>query len=459
MKKKGFFAAGLLVLGLIFAACGSTGGGVPQKDSAQEWAEQQAKAEAEKQAREEALRKAGEEWRAEQQANGEKWQAEQQAKEEAARKAAEREAALAAAANAKGVSAEDFEYDINLRGDGILLKKYKGNATIVNIPGVIEGFPVKEIADTCFSSSEIVSVTIPDTVTSDLDFTSCSNLTSVTLPKNYAKCPVLKGSKITAFDIPAGTKTISDFAFMDCRELQRLTIPASVTSIGDFAFQSSGLTSIDLPPALTRIGKCAFRFSKIENITIPDSVTVIGLAAFEESKNLISVTLPRNLQNLGGLWREGPTFDGQWGHHFESDRLTGVFKNCTNLKTVVFRGGCKVIGITAFSGCTSLASVTINGPVEYLGNLAFDGCAALTEIVINGNISRMGCYISQSGTIAEPGRTWYEEVETDGDSFKGCSGLTTVTVGPNVTKIGNVDSLLKTGKLTIASRAALNKVR
>jgi hypothetical protein len=44
-------------------------------------------------------------------------------------------------------------------------------------------------------------------------------------------------------------------------------------------------------------------------------------------------------------------------------------------------------------------------------------------------------------------------------SFERCTSLTTVTVGPNVRKIHDVDTLINTGKLTLASKAALAKVR
>jgi hypothetical protein len=43
--------------------------------------------------------------------------------------------------------------------------------------------------------------------------------------------------------------------------------------------------------------------------------------------------------------------------------------------------------------------------------------------------------------------------------FLGCDSLTTVNLGPKVTKIGNVDDLLNAGNLSIATKAALAKLR
>ena len=36
----------------------------------------------------------------------------------------------------------DFDYDLNKEGSGVIIKKYKGEATDVIIPSIIEDFPV-----------------------------------------------------------------------------------------------------------------------------------------------------------------------------------------------------------------------------------------------------------------------------------------------------------------------------
>jgi hypothetical protein len=381
------------------------------------------------------------------------------------------------AANAKGVTAADFEYDMNRSGTGIIIKKYKGDATIVVIPATIEGFPVREFDPYAIrGNKELESITIPASFTGDLDFSDCNSLRQVNLPSGYAKCPrFVWCSSLTSFTVPSGVKAIPDEAFYGSG-LQSITIPAGVTSIGQEAFTDChDLQSVTLPPGLTRIGEGAFiGCSSLETINLPESLTTIGLGAFRHCRKLSSIVIPRNVSLAGHLWEEG--IDGQYYYYFRIDSITGPFQDCTGLQSVTFQGNVKVIGINAFKGCTALKSVTLNGSVEYLGEYAFADCTALTDLTINGNIGRMGCYIALSGTAAGPGETWYEYMAglDNGDrdsygqplhkpdpsrSFERCTSLTTVTVGPNVRKIHDVDTLINTGKLTLASKAALAKVR
>ena len=90
----------------------------------------------------------------------------------------------------KANPATDFEYDLNESGDGIVIYKYKGTATEVVIPAVIEDIPVVEIGSETFSRTNIVSIVFPDSVTT-IDNNKycrccedCNFLTKVVLPKN-----------------------------------------------------------------------------------------------------------------------------------------------------------------------------------------------------------------------------------------------------------------------------------
>ena len=76
------------------------------------------------------------------------------------------------------------------------------------------------IEPAAFSSSGLLSITIPNSVTviKGTTFTECSSLVSVNLGN--------------------GLTTIEDYAFSQCSALPELTIPSSVTSIGNSAFAS-----------------------------------------------------------------------------------------------------------------------------------------------------------------------------------------------------------------------------
>ena len=86
---------------------------------------------------------------------------------------------------------------------------------------------VTSIDDNAFSASNIVSITIPNSVTSigGSAFRKCLKLTSITIPNSVT--------------------SIEESAFSDCFKLTSITIPNSVTSIGRYAFSNSSLNEIN----------------------------------------------------------------------------------------------------------------------------------------------------------------------------------------------------------------------
>lgn len=95
-----------------------------------------------------------------------------------------------------------------------------GNANEFDIPAEIEGVPVTGIGDRAFYDRSLMSVIIPDSVTSigEDAFTGCMNIENMILSNNLT--------------------SIGKRAFAGCCCLPYLTIPSSLTSIGDSAFMS-----------------------------------------------------------------------------------------------------------------------------------------------------------------------------------------------------------------------------
>jgi hypothetical protein len=235
-----------------------------------------------------------------------------------------------------GSTTNGFGYQAT--GPNCTITSYKSKKTKVIIPAVIkfvpfrhrlnpspevtETFKVTGIADQAFLGSKLLSVILPDSITSigNLAFSGCTNLTSIAIPAGitsignlvFAGCITLTSidvdqnnmsysslsgvlydkkqtaiiqypaTKKGAFTLPASVTSIGDSAFYDGTGLTSITIPEGVTTIRDNAFNGcTGLTSIIIPASVTTIGRNAFFFcSALKTITIPASVTNIGTGAF-----------------------------------------------------------------------------------------------------------------------------------------------------------------------------------
>ena len=245
----------------------------------------------------------------------------------------------------------------------------------------------------------------------------------------------------TTINIQAGTVSISSYAFMSCSELISITIPNSVTSIGDAAFSNcSGLTSITIGSYVTSIGYGAFSgCTALTSITIPSSVTsidgnaFIGTPWYNNKPNGV-VYINNMLYNYKGIMPANTTINIQPG---TISVCGSAFYGCIGLTSIIIPNSVTSIGGGAFSQCSGLTSITIPNSVTSIGGSAFYGCTGLTSITIGNSVTSIGdytfyqCYGLTSITIPN-------SVTLIGNhTFENCSGLTSINIPNSVTAIGN----------------------
>ncbi len=235
-----------------------------------------------------------------------------------------------------------------------------------------------------------------DSVTSinDNAFSSCINLTSITIPNHvtsigkeaFRNCATLE-----SITIPDTVTGIGASAFVDCRSLASVAIGRGMKSIEDSVFgYCRALMSITIPYGVMSIGTSAFEYcSNLSSIMISDSVTSIGSKAFKDCESLASITVSEN----------NPEYHSSNNCLIETNSKV-LLLGCKN-SIIPSDGSVKCIGDYAFCGCAEMKGLTIPEGVTTIGKFAFSG--KITSITIAKSITSI-----------------------DASAFKGCMGLASI---------------------------------
>ena len=137
--------------------------------------------------------------------------------------------------------------------------------------------------------------------------------------------------------------SISDYAFVNCYDMESVFIPESVTSIGAFAFSG-----------------CKY----LNELELPKGLQLLGAYAFHDCYRLHDIEIPLGLDSIPD----------------------GVFSGCVNIEEIRFPEGIRYIGAGVFESCNRLESIHFPGALEVIGNFnlryfQFD-CPNLSNVYI-----------------------------------------------------------------------------
>ena len=334
-------------------------------------------------------------------------------------------------------------FEINATGDGYVVS-HIGTCTdtYIVIPAEYEGLPVIGVGESAFAGCEIIKgVVFPDSLIKigHEAFAGCIALNSVTI-----------GNGVTHID---------NSAFYGCTGLTHILIPDSVLCIDNNAFgECTGLTNIVIPDSVESIGWYAFAGCiNLSNVVVPDNGVRIGWGAFTNCDNL-QYNIYGDCVYLGNANNPYVAFMGSISTDADSYSIHkntkviagGAFAYDPNLIEITIPEGVHNIGQAAFIGCDSLCNITIPSSVKSIDIAAFEDCENLVGVYVadiatwmqicfedyNANPLKLESDLYADGEKLTGNLAIPDGMTTIGRyAFAKCSGISSVTIPVSVVSI------------------------
>lgn len=235
----------------------------------------------------------------------------------------------------------------------------------LNIPSKYLGKDVVKIDPKAFSDcSNITSVTIPNTVTSigQRAFYRCTELESVTFEDKSTLESIGEDAfcgcrALTSIVIPDSVKKIGRYAFYNCSSLESIELPF----VGEFKreiIKKEDDTVEKKIPKYSHFGYIFGAYSYGDNVSwIPSSLKTVVVTddefvdnnAFYGCKSIESITIRNTFQSAQA--DEDVVIKPSIGN--------SVFSGCSNLVSVTIPANVETIGSNIFYGCNALECIDV----------------------------------------------------------------------------------------------------
>ena len=357
-----------------------------------------------------------------------------------------------------------------------------------------------------YRCSALESVNIPSTV-KEIDsnaFNGCSSLKNIDLSNvEVVDSSAFSGcTSLTSVDLTNVT-TLGSSAFNGCSAIADITLGEKLTSIGSSAFNGTAITEITIPRSVTALpgnvnttlvsSSIFANCVNLETVILHDGITAIGTNTFSGCTALKTVkyvtasgeligedgvaTLNEGLLILGYGAFNGTAIESvivpstltDIGH--SSSSYAGVFANCLNLKTVIYKSSSvaykasasatsRTLAANLFRGCTALETVYMPDTITALGSYIFYGCSALKN-VYTFSLNEDGEMVYD--TLAEGVADISHMSEVGSYTFYGCQSIKSVilcedltTISSNLFAYSGLESIDLHSKITTISSGAFN---
>lgn len=154
--------------------------------------------------------------------------------------------------------------------------------------------------------------------------------------------------------------SISENAFRDCTNLDKVNIPSTIQHMGNYAFlDCTSLSDVEIESIDSWL---AIKFSNLyANPTYYSHRLSINDIIIED------VEIPESFSAINDY----------------------TFYNCSYIQSVRFSDSLKTIGDFSFCNCTGLTTLVLPNSVLSIGNYSFNGCSSLKSVTIGSGISEI----------------------------------------------------------------------
>ena len=274
---------------------------------------------------------------------------------------------------------------------------------VLKIPDAIAGYKITHIASGAFAYNQnIVAVEISSNVCQigRGAFCGCSNIVSVSmadcafhamriLGESFKQCVKLEELKL-----PSGLDLIDVRAFAECNSLKEVRLPDSCNRMVEDAFSNCrSLRSIYIGKVgshgesrlLSAFPSCPAREEISINSENPAYAILDGALYYKNQQAI--VRCPPKHAGKNFLIKDGVSIVCPF-----------AFEGC-QFEEIVLPESLGGIGRGAFSGCTNLVSVCFPAGVKVIDDIAFESCSKLRFAVMNGGeMPMMGDDVFPKGT-------------------------------------------------------------
>ena len=286
----------------------------------------------------------------------------------------------------------------------------------VNIGGVVGTAPTPKVEQT--KTVDLDMATGNQTINPD----EGKVLSSVVVTKpttlvaeNIKKDVNIGGVVGTLEEVPTG-QYITETYDPNTGEVASATLHGYTTVPPRQFFEQRNLVSVVLPNEINNIGSSAFyNCANLTLASLPSGITRIVNGVFNGCTNLALTSLPSGVKSIGSY----------------------AFNNCTNLALISLPSGITDILEHAFAGCTNLALTSLPSGITHIYTQTFFGCGklALTSLPIGVTIIDSNAFYNCVNLTLTSLPS--ELISIGSYAFDGCTNLAFTFLPNGLTNISN----------------------